>query len=387
MTAEPASRLAGLPLVDPQENARWTSVRIRASHPVPLLAGEEHLDLDVHVAIAGAGRMWTLEQWLAETHGTSLVVVAGGRVVHEWYAVGLSPQTLFLGASMTKSVLTLLVGQAVRDGVLTVDAAVTDLVPELAGGGYAGCRVRDLLTMTTGVDWVEDHRDPTSAASRLLATFGAGAGGSRRLLTEVRPDVGPGTRWSYSTADSQVLDWVREAATGVPFPRALQRLWRSLGCECDAFVALDAPDGVAMAGGGLAACARDWARTALLLRDGAALGEQVVDPPWTAAASVPSLRFLEPGRLPSGITTHAGFGWAWWPLDREGRRVTADGSRGQFAYLDRDLDVVVVKTSAWPYDDWLVDRQLRDLSYLGLVEVARTAAAAGVRPPHEEVSS
>jgi CubicO group peptidase (beta-lactamase class C family) len=154
-----------------------------------------------------------------------------------------------------------------------------------------------------------------------------------------------------------------------------------LGCEQDAFVALDAPQehgGVALAGGGLAASARDWARVALLLRDGTALGTAVLDPAWAATCSVPPLPFLEPGRLPSSITTHAGFGWAWWPLDREGRRVTADGSRGQLAYLDRDLDVVVVKTSAWPYDDWLVDRQLRDLSYLGLGEVA-SAAAAGAR--------
>ena len=71
---------------------------------------------------------------------------------------------------------------------------------------------------------------------------------------------------------------------------------------------------------------------------------------------------------------HAGFGWHWWPLDPPGRRATADGSRGQFAYVDRDLDVVVVKTSAWPYDDALADRQYRDLSYLGLPAVARAAS-------------
>ena len=73
------------------------------------------------------------------------------------------------------------------------------------------------------------------------------------------------------------------------------------------------------------------------------------------------------------------------PLDAAGRRVTADGSRGQFAFMDRDLDVVVVKTSAWPYDDWLVDRQLRDLSYLGLPEIAR--AAAGIDSREKEVTS
>ncbi|MDX6323826.1 MAG: hypothetical protein QOK15_180 [Nocardioidaceae bacterium] len=365
------SRLAGLQMVDPQASGAWTSARIRATAPVGLPSRPEELE----VTVAGAGRLWSLPEWNDETHGTSLVVLVGGEVVHEWYAEGLGPETLFLGASATKSVLTLLVGQAVRAGALGLDSGVAELVPALKGSGYAGCTLRDLLTMTTGVDWVEDHRDPTSKASRLLATFGAASGDSRRLLTEVGAAVPPGTRFVYNTADSQVLDWLREAATGVAYPDALEALWASLGCERDAFVALDAPGGVAMAGGGLAACARDWSRAALLLRDGSAGGEQVIDREWAEQASVPSLPFLEPGRLPSSITTHAGFGWAWWPLDREGRTVTADGSRGQFVYLDRDLDVVVLKTSRWPYDDWLVDRQLRDLSYLGLPEVARAAAA------------
>ena len=123
----------------------------------------------------------------------------------------------------------------------------------MKGSGYETCTVRDVLTMTTGVDWVEDHRDPQSTASRLLAAFGAADGSSRALLTEVGPGVPPGTRYVYNTADSQVLDWVREGATGTPFVDALGELWATLGCEVGAFVALDAPDGVAMAGGGVAA--------------------------------------------------------------------------------------------------------------------------------------
>ena len=46
--------------------------------------------------------------------------------------------------------------------------------------------------------------------------------------------------------------------------------------------------------------------------------------------------------------------------------MTADGSRGQFAAVDRRTGTVVVKTSLWPYDDAWADRQHRDLSYLGL---------------------
>lgn len=61
----------------------------------------------------------------------------------------------------------------------------------------------------------------------------------------------------------------------------------------------------------------------------------------------------------------------------------ADGMAGQFVYVDRRRRVVVVKTSAWPFADAWLDRQLRDLSYLALPAVAEAAAAAsltGARP-------
>ena len=48
-------------------------------------------------------------------------------------------------------------------------------MPELAGSGYAGCTVEQVLSMTTGTAWVEDHRDPTGPATRLISCF-AGAG-------------------------------------------------------------------------------------------------------------------------------------------------------------------------------------------------------------------
>jgi CubicO group peptidase (beta-lactamase class C family) len=312
------------------------------------------------VDIAGAGRSRGLDEWVEETWSTSLLVIDGGVVVHEWYADGLGPDTLLLGASMTKSVLAHLVGRAVHDGALAISDPVTRHVPELVGSGYDGTSVLDLLTMTTGVDWVEDHRDPHSLASRLLGCFALGTE-SRALLTTVRPGVAPGTRFSYCTADSQVLDWVRERATGRAYADDVGRLWADLGCTHDAAVALDGA-GVAMAGGGLAAAARDWARVAQLAVD----GDDLLDPDWVEAAARPAYPFLAPGRLPSSITTHAGFGYHWWPMDADGHRLTADGSRGQFACADRGTGAVLVKTSQWPYDDFLVDRQARDLSYLGL---------------------
>jgi CubicO group peptidase (beta-lactamase class C family) len=322
------------------------------------------------VDIAGAGRMLSLDDWNAFTHGTSLLVLQHGRVVHEWYADGLGPDDVFLGASMTKSALAHLVGTALQSGVLSVEDRVVDHVPELSASGYSACSVHDLLTMTSGVDWVEDHRDPKSAAALLSACFTGERGHSRALLAGIGPRSAPGTRFEYCTADSQVLDWVRERATGTAYDMAIGELWRTLGCTSAAYVGTDSAD-TPMAGGGLAATARDWARIGLLQLDGMVDGHRVLDESWVEQSTRAPYPFLAPGRLPSTITTHAGFGYHWWPTDATGRRATADGSRGQFIYVDRDLDLVIVKTSRWPYDDFLADRQCRDLSYLGFPEIAR----------------
>jgi CubicO group peptidase (beta-lactamase class C family) len=372
-TATARSGLAGLTLIDPQDDPGWTHVVVPAAPAGELSSASRDLRADV----VGAGRSRGLEEWVTETWSTSLLVLDGrldgGTVVHEWYAEGLDAGTLFLGASMTKSVLAHLVGRAVRDGALALTDAVTGHVPELVGTGYDGTTVLDLVTMTTGVDWVEDHRDPDSLASRLLDCFGAGAD-SRALLRSVRAGAPPGTRFSYCTADSQVLDWVRERATGLSYPDDAARLWGALGCTRAAVIAVDG-SGVALAGGGLAATARDWARVAHLAVAGwSDRGERLLDADWVEAAARPAYPFLAVGRLPSSLTAHAGFGYHWWPMDDAGHRVTADGSRGQFACADRRSGAVVVKTSQWPYDDFLVDRQARDLSYLGLHALLEAAS-------------
>lgn len=380
-TSTVESQLATLPFLDPQHEQGWDHAIVPAGLGCPLPSAPRVLAAE----IVGGGRSRGFAEWVEETSSTSLLVVERGQVIHEWYADGLGRGTLFLGASMTKSVLAHLVGRAVRAGTLALTDPVAAHVAELTGTGYDRSTVHDVLTMTSGVDWVENHRDPESLASHLLGCFATGSD-SRVLLREVRAGVAPGTRFNYCTADSQVLDWVRESSTGLPYAEDLARLWRDLGCTRDAAVAVDG-EGTALAGGGLAATARDWAKVALLAVAGVTdHGQQLLAADWVDAAARPVYPFLEVGRLPSTITAHAGFGYHWWPMGNAGDRVTADGSRGQFAAVDRSSGAVVVKTSLWPYDDAWVDRQHRDLSYLGLHALLDLAAAGPVRTAHGEIA-
>lgn len=360
--------------IEPQH--QWPYAEVAAPAPRPWPARR----VPLLVTVVGAGRCMDLDEFLAITATTALVIVVDGVLVHEQYAGGAGPADRLMGYSATKSALALLAGRARDEGSLPdVDTTVTSLVPELGATGYARVTLRQLLTMTTGVGWREDYHDPASPASVLLSRWRSGAGGMRDELLRVPPGDLPGSRFAYCTPDSLVLDWARERATAESFPGALARLWAAVEAERPAVVGLDQPagrGGVAMAGGALAATARDWARIGALQIDGRWAGRQVVSRSWVEASSRPERDFLAPGRLPSTITSHAGFGYHWWPLDAAGERVTADGMRGQFVYVDRGQRVVVVKTSAWPYEDAWWDRQCRDLCYLALPAIADAAATA-----------
>ena len=291
-------------------------------------------------------------------------------LVHAWYADGLGPRDLFLGASATKSVLAHLVGRA---GRWTSTRPVEAYVPELAGTGYRGVPVRDVARMTSGVDWVEDHRDPDGPATALVGAFAAG-GSSRALLTRVGARYPPGTRYAYCTADSQVLDWVRERATGLAFRDALGELWRALGCTEDAMVAVDG-DGVAMAGAASPprpATGPGWACSRSTGPAGRWCSTLVESP--RPVAAVPAAR--PPPRAPVGA--RSGSATTGGPSTPAGTRVAADGSRGQFVYVDRPRRTVVVKTSAWPYADAAHDAHCRDLTYRTLPAIALAATQGEV---------
>jgi CubicO group peptidase (beta-lactamase class C family) len=358
-------------LREPQQH--FAHLQVPTSSAQPWKRAEEPLD----VVVAGAGREMGLEEFLDVTSATSCVVVVDGVLTYEWYADGVAADDRLLGNSATKSALALVTGIAVGRGRLDLDTPVVELLPELRDSGYAGRTLRHVLTMTTGLDWVEDYHDPDSAASAMIGRWRAGTGGIRGLIAQIPSAAAAGSRYAYCSPDSMVLDWMRERATGQTFPEALAEVWEIVGAERDAVVGLDAPaerGGVAMAAAALAATARDWARIGWLQVDGTWQGTPVVDAAWVEASSRPELPFLLPGRLPSTITTHAGFGYHWWPTTADGSCVMADGMRGQFVYVDRPRRTVVVKTSAWPYDDAWWDRQCRDLSYLGLAAISRAAS-------------
>jgi CubicO group peptidase (beta-lactamase class C family) len=119
------------------------------NHPRPAAAEQ------LTVPAAGAWQGGSLQSLLAGTGTTSFLVLRDGQLAHEWYAPNFGADTVTRTLSVTKSVASLLVGQAVGDGRLSVDASLGDLLPGLVDPRVAAMTVEQLMRMSSGIRYRE----------------------------------------------------------------------------------------------------------------------------------------------------------------------------------------------------------------------------------------
>ena len=157
----------------------------------------------------------------------------------------------------------------------------------------------------------------------------------------------PGTRYNYSTGETQLVGALVAAATGTTVSGYLsQKIWSRVGMESDASWWLDAPDGLEIGGSGLSATLRDYGRFGLfLLNNGAVNGESVLPDGWVKAASSP--------QMINGKKVD--YGYMLWPLGN--KSYAAVGIFGQFIYVDPLRDLVVVMWGATPKPEPKSDRE------------------------------
>lgn len=275
-----------------------------------------------------------LEEFLERTHTNSFVVLHGGRLVHEWYADGFDDSTRQSSFSMAKSLVSLLVGQAVGRGELAEDDRLVDLLPQLrTGGEYDEITVGHLLDMASGIDVSEVYNEywPFTGTSLMFLTrdLPAFVEDHRDLLFT------PGSKADYRSVDTQVLGLVLAEVTGKHLSDLLSEgIWKPVGAEHDARWSLDDDGGHEKAFAAVNATARDFARVGQLVLDQGRVGaEQVVPKAWIERISSPAYRIDE-----------WGYSAQWWHPG-EGTDLSALGIYGQYTYVHPDSDVVIVKLS------------------------------------------
>ncbi len=281
-----------------------------------------------------------LDDWLARRAVTGMVVLKDGARVLETYRLGTDAADTRISWSMAKSYLSLLFGVIVEQGAIeSLDDPVTAYAPELAGSAYDGVTIRNVLQMSSGVEFDEDYLDfwsDINKMGRILALGGSMDGFAAGLDDRVRP---AGEAWQYVSIDTHVLSMVLRGATGRSLADLMsEHVIAPMGVESDPYYVADG-HGVAFALGGLNLTTRDYARMGqLVLNRGTLDGRRIVPADWIAESTAPSAP-TAPGALR--------YGYQWWlPADGHAGELLARGVYGQYVYIDRRAGVVIAVNGA-----------------------------------------
>ncbi|AQR73116.1 serine hydrolase [Sphingomonas sp. LM7] len=275
-----------------------------------------------------------LDAFIASQNISGLIVLQDGKIRLERYARGYDRDGRWTSFSVAKSFTSTLVGAAIRDGYIkSVDEPVTRYIPELAGSGYDGVTIAQLLTMTSGVKWNEDYTDAKSDVARMfLEAVPAGEDPTVYYMKKLSRETAPGSKWVYKTGETNLIGVLVMRATRKPLADYLsEKVWRPYGMEQDAFWMVD-PSGHEVSGCCLSVSLRDYARMGQLALEG---GKGVVPANWFAESTRSHADIGAPGR---------GYGYQWWtyPQDRFG----AQGIFGQTIRVDPKTRTVIVVSAA-----------------------------------------
>lgn len=261
-------------------------------------------------------------------HG--ILVIRHGVIVAERYYGGLNENTRSEIYSSTKSFISTLIGIALDKGLLSsVDQPVLGFFPDRSFENVderkQAMTIRNLLTMTPGLNWEESD-----------ATYAQLYNSPDWLKTILdRPmEFHPGSQFEYNSGSSHVLSAIIRKSTGMntaDFARA--NLFGPLGITSFQWSADSS--GLSIGGWGLQLTPREMAKLGyLFLHRGVWDGRQIVSSDWVNAAT--KMQVLADNTL--------GYGYQWW-ISADGSAYMALGRFGQAIYVKPDLDLVVVITA------------------------------------------
>lgn len=265
----------------------------------------------------------------------SVLVQHGGKLISEHYWRGFATTSYQHVFSITKTVVSALIGMALADGKLALSDTLAQWFPEMgfsSGAHGASVTVRHLLTMTAGFQDVGGRIASDDPIAVLL----------RRA-----PASAPGEKFRYVNGDVDLLVAVLERAVGEPaIDYAHSRLfmplgiWRGSAKSYRKRLWKTDKQGRIKGSRGLHLTTRELASFGqLYLQGGRWQDEQLLPLEFVAASTT--------AQVSGGYPERVKYGYLWWvSVDGEGRSAFfASGAGGQYLYVLPSLDLVVAITS------------------------------------------
>ena len=298
----------------------------------------------------------TVDEYFTGQSVAGLLVIKDGKILYERYGLGNTEDSKWISFSVSKSIVSMLIGAAIRDGyIASVEENITDYLPRLKGSAYDQSSIKNILQMASGIQWNEDYANPGSDVAQ--ATWGTTE--LYKYLRNKPRDNPPGEVFNYNTAETNLAGTLLRAAIGNNLSTYLsEKIWKPFGMESDALWNLTEPGGGEFGGCCINATLRDYGRIGLFALAGGRLsdGTQVLPSDWMQESTMPSKGF-------------SGYGYFWWLTAKD--IFTATGVFGQGIYINREENVVIAIHSARDIASEDSDWDLQDALYAGLTKAIK----------------
>lgn len=283
----------------------------------------------------------TVASYMKDNHIGGVIVLQDNKIRLEEYAEGIDKETLWTSFSVAKSVSSILLGVALKQGAIeSLNDPLDRYIPELTGYDYGKVTVGQLLTMTSGIGWNEDSEDPQSDVAQMYQR--PCQNNEAHILTYMKSLEfvhEPGTHWNYSTGETDLVGILVQKATGKSLAQYLsEKIWQPWGMENCGYWLADECSNLNIGGSGLSASLRDYARLGTLMLHNGKRGDK----------ALLSEEYLEDATslLYETNDQGGGYGYLWWRF-KDGS-YAAVGIFGQLLYIDPNKDLVIAQFAAWP---------------------------------------
>jgi CubicO group peptidase (beta-lactamase class C family) len=334
---------------------------------------ESPISFDAFALRLPNGSTLDLQGFLKATATDGLVIVHDGRIAFEFYDGGMERQTSHILMSATKSIVGLVAGILRERGELDVDALVSAYVPEVEATVYQGATLRNLLDMRTGVVLDVPALTAYSAATGWDPVGPGEVPGLHafyeRLAVPHKPHGGP---FSYVSANTDLLGWAMERATGRSFAGLVSTLlWKPMGASGETYITTDGK-GAPRCTGGFCATLRDFARLGqLVLMKGRRDSSSIVPQDWIddIATNGDTEAWREGQWRDSfaSISRNMAYRSGWYVINDEPQILFAMGIHGQNLFVDAANGLVIAKVSSQgqpiePQSIWLTHKAVSEFA-------------------------
>ncbi|MAX81907.1 MAG: serine hydrolase [Crocinitomicaceae bacterium] len=276
---------------------------------------------------------------LERLESIAYLVIKDDSIVTEEYWDGYNDASYSNSFSMAKSMVSFALGVAISEGkIRSVEDPVCLYLEEYCEGKAAGLTIKDLLTMSSGINFDEHYVNPLAYPAK--ANYGKDL---RELSEEYEVTEDPGKVFIYQSGTTQLIAFLVEKVTGQSLSSYVaEKLWQPMGASHEALWSLDHEEGDEKAFCCFNSNARDFARWGYLaLHRGNWKGQQLIDSSYVVDATSPATW------LKTQIgSTNMQYGYQWWTFpnyDDKYDLYYMRGILGQYVIVIPEQNMIVVR--------------------------------------------